>query len=265
MKHVVITGSTQGIGFGLAEAFLKRGCSITVSGRTQAKVDHARAALESQSVAERLLGCACDVRDPEQVTGLWEAAVARFAKVDIWINNAGLSGPSAKVWQISPEEARQVVETNLLGVIHGSRVAVAGMLAQGFGRIYNMEGMGSDGRMHDGLTLYGMTKYGLRYFTDSLVKETAGMPLIIGSLRPGMVVTELITRQYEDRPDEWQRVKRVFNLIAERVEVVAPWLAEQILANEQTGARISYLSRGRMLKRMLLLPFRKRDLFVDRG
>lgn len=265
MKHVVITGSTQGIGFGLASAFLNLGCEVTVSGRTQTKVDKALVTLEAEAEAERVFGHACDVRDPKQVAGLWEAAIARFGKVDIWINNAGLSGPQAKVWQISPEEARQVLETNLLGVIHGARVAVTGMLAQGFGSIYNMEGMGSDGRMHDGLTLYGTTKYGLRYFTDALVKETASTPLIIGSLRPGMVVTELITRQYANRPDEWQRAKRVFNLIAERVEVVTPWLAEQILANERTGARITYLTRSRMLKRMLMMPFRRRDLFSDHG
>lgn len=263
MKHVVITGSTQGIGFGLAGAFLKQGCAVTVSGRAQTGVDQACKKLEMHAEAERFFGNACDVRDPEQVTALWEAAFARFGKVDIWINNAGLSGQQAKVWQIPPGEARQVVETNLLGVIHGSRVAVRGMLEQGFGSIYNMEGMGSDGRKHDGLALYGTTKYGLRYFTDSLVQETADTPLIIGSLRPGMVVTELITRQYADRPAEWQRAKRVFNLIAERVEVVTPWLAEQVLANERSGVRITYLTRGRMLKRMMLMPFRKRELFHD--
>lgn len=265
MKHILITGSTRGIGFGLAQAFLERGCAVTVSGREQAGVEQALENLGRLHEAERIYGQACDVREPGQVQALWDGAHRHFGQVDIWINNAGLSGPQAKAWLISPEQASQVVETNLLGAIHGSRVAVAGMLAQGFGSIYNMEGMGSDGRMHDGLTLYGTTKYALRYFTDSLVKETAGTGLVIGALRPGMVVTDLITRQYEHRPQDWERARRIFNLIAERVEVVTPWLADQILANQQHGARLRYMTTARMLKRMLVLPFRKRDVFSQKS
>ena len=60
-----------------------------------------------------------------------------------------------------------VVDTNLIGVIYGSKVAFSGMQTQGFGQIYNMEGMGSDGRKHEGLTLYGTTKYAQKYFNDS--------------------------------------------------------------------------------------------------
>ena len=88
------------------------------------------------------------------------------------------------------------------------------MLQQGQGSIYNMEGMGSDGRMHDGLVLYGMTKYGLSYFTKGLVKETEGSSILVGSIRPGMIVTDMIKEQYVDRPEEWERAKKIFNIIA---------------------------------------------------
>jgi short-subunit dehydrogenase len=74
-----------------------------------------------------------------------------------------------------------------LGVIYGSRIATAGMLAQGHGSIYNMEGMGSDGRKHSGLALYGTTKYAIAYFTDCLAQELKDTPLVVGALRPGMV------------------------------------------------------------------------------
>ena len=85
-------------------------------------------------------------------------------------------------------------------MIYGSQVAIRGMLTQGFGAIYNMEGMGSDGRTHDGLALYGTTKYALKYFTDALVLETKETPLIVGALRPGMVITEMVTDQYAGQP-----------------------------------------------------------------
>jgi NAD(P)-dependent dehydrogenase (short-subunit alcohol dehydrogenase family) len=263
MKNVVITGSTRGIGLGLAEAFLARDCAVVLSGRskesTQTALDH----LNKKFDPGRIYGIPCDVRRQDQVQALWDGAVARFGKVDIWINNAGLSGPTLKLWHQTPEISRNVVETNLLGVIFGSQVALKGMLDQKSGCIYNMEGMGSDGRMHDGLTLYGMTKYGLKYLTDALVKETQDTPIIIGALRPGMVVTDLITNQYKDRPEEWQQVRRIFNIIADRIENVAPCLVDRMLSNQVTGKRINYNSNLTILFRFLSSPFIKRDVFWD--
>jgi len=263
MKHIVITGSTRGIGYGLADAFLERGCSVSISGRAQSDVDKAVEQLCANHSGEDIFGWACDVRYPDQVQALWDQSTARFQKVDIWINNAGYSGPQMAAWKIPPEVAKEVIETNLLGVIYGSMVAVREMMEQGFGAIYIMEGMGSDGRMHEGLTYYGTSKYGLRYFTNSLIKETEGTPLVIGSLRPGMVATDFLTKQYEGRPKDWERDKRIFNILADRVETVTPWLAGQILENEKTGVRISWLSRWKLLGRFLSSPFRKRDVFSE--
>jgi NAD(P)-dependent dehydrogenase (short-subunit alcohol dehydrogenase family) len=225
-------------------------------------VDAAVTQLAGKYAAERIAGQSCDVRDPVQVQAL-EAAVSRFGQVDIWVNNAGYSPPTAKIYEIPPAEAAAVIDTNLLGAVYGTQVAAKGMLAQGSGAIYNMEGMGSDGRKHDGLTLYGTTKYGLAYFNDCFFKEMQGTPVLAGTLRPGMVVTDLITGQYVDRPEEFERAKRIFNLIAERVEVVTPWLAEQILTNRTHGARLSYMSTGKMLGRMVTGIFKKRELFDE--
>ena len=263
MKVVIITGSTRGIGYGLAEAFLNLGCALTVSGSTQDNVGKAVENLKTEFDPQRVIGVQCDVRNPDQVQALWDQTKASLGKVDLWINNAGISNAQNAAWKVPPEEAKRVVDTNIMGVIYGSIVAISGMLEQGWGSIYNMEGMGRDGRMHSGLTYYGMTKYGLKYYTDALVKETKGTPLIVGAIRPGMVVTDLITKQYEDRPEEWQKVKWIFNVLAERVEIVAPWLAERILANDKTGLRINYLTRRRLLKRFLIAPFKPRHVFDE--
>lgn len=263
MKVIVITGSTRGIGYGLAEAFLNLDCSVTVSGSTSENVIDALEYLQSEHDEARVKGIPCNVRNPDSLQNLWDETKAEFGKVDVWINNAGISNVQKPVWNLSPEEAKRVVETNVLGTIYGSMVAIDGMLEQGFGSLYNMEGMGSDGRTHDGLTIYGMTKYGIKYFTDSLVEEMKDLPLMVGALRPGMVVTDLITKQYQDRPEEWEKVKRIFNILAERVEIVAPWLAQQIMANDKTGVRISYTSRTKLLGRVLMAPFKRRNVFDD--
>ncbi len=261
MKHIVITGSTRGIGFALAQAFLKLDCAVMISGRTPDTVEEAVARLSENAPAGRISGFACDVQEIAQVQALWQAAVNRFDHVDIWINNAGLSGTPAPAWQQSPEAARQVVQTNLLGSMYGAIVAVQGMVSQGYGTLYNMEGMGSDGRKHAGLAYYGTTKYALHYYTECLAAETRGTPVIVGVLRPGMVATGLLTEPYKDRPEEWQRVKKVFNLLAEKPAPVAEWLAVQILANKRSGVTLSYMTTGRLLVRMLRGLVEKRELF----
>jgi short-subunit dehydrogenase len=260
MKHIVITGSTRGIGYGLATAFLDLDFSVTICGRAQSDVDQVVKKLSSDHSPEKILGLACDVRDPNQLQNLWDQSKKRFNSVDIWINNAGFSGPQLAAWLMPPDKAKEIIETNLLGVMYGSTIALREMLDQGYGAIYNMEGMGSDGRMHEGLTYYGTSKYALRYYTNSLIKETKDTPLIIGSLRPGMVITDLLTKQYEGRPEDWERDKRIFNILADQVETVAPWLAAQILANDKSGVRISWSSRWKIMGRFLVSPFYKRNV-----
>jgi NAD(P)-dependent dehydrogenase (short-subunit alcohol dehydrogenase family) len=265
LETIVVTGSTRGIGYGLADAFLARGCSVTISGRHQASVDEATSKLGAKYGAEHVFGHPCDVTDFGQVQGLWDASKARWGQIDIWINNAGIAHAQTDLWVQAPEEMAAVVETNMLGALYGAKVALAGMLEQGSGSLYNMEGLGSDGRRVEGLTAYGTTKCGLRYLTDALVAETKGTPLIVGALRPGMVLTDLLTKQYEDRPEDWERAIRIFNILADRVETVTPWLADRVLANTKPGARFRWLSRGKVLGRFLAAPFGKRDLFEEGG
>ena len=261
LKNVVITGSTRGIGCGLAEAFLQLGCAVTIGGRSGESTAAAVARLAAQHDPKRVFGCSCDVTVPVQVTSLWEAAVARLGSVDIWVNNAGYAGEMGMAWERPAEEVQSVIDTNLIGTIQGSQVALRGMQKQGQGAIYNMEGMGSDGRKHAGLTFYGTTKYAVHYFTESLAMEAKDTPVIVGGLRPGMVATDLLRDRYKDRPQEWERARKIFNILAERVERVTPWLAQQMLLNRWNGAILSYSSTWKMLWKFIRSPFVKEDVF----
>ena len=261
MKTIVIAGSTRGIGYGLAEAFLKLGCSVAISGRTQQNVDTAVVTLSGRYGSQQLMGLACDVTRFEQVRALWNASKVRFGTVDIWINNAGVNAGRIPFWQLSPDDIQAGVEANLIGAMNGAVVAIGGMLQQRSGAIYNMEGLGSNGRKIKGLTLYGTTKYGLAYLTDALAVETRGTPVIVGAIRPGMVVTNLLTKPFEGKPAEWEQAKKIYNLLAERVETVTPWIADQVLANTKTGIRIQWLTPSRMGFCIVRALFSKRDLF----
>lgn len=262
MKSIVITGSTRGIGYGLADAFLARGCAVTVSGRSQDSVDAAVQQLSAQHDAARICGQPCDVTQPQEVDALWRAAVSRLGRVDIWINNAGVGHDYVMLWQLPDEQVQAVVKTNLLGTLNGCRTAIVHMQEQGHGAIYNMEGFGSGGRVRPGLSVYAASKAGVRSLSQSLVAETKDLPVIVGTLSPGMVVTDLLLDPVQDDPQALAQVKRITNILGERVQTVAPWLADRVLDNEKSGAQIAWLTRRKILWRFLTAPFRKRDLFA---
>ncbi|MGC9346762.1 MAG: SDR family oxidoreductase [Anaerolineae bacterium] len=259
-KVVVITGSTRGIGFGLAREFLARYCRVVVCGRTEESTQDAVERLVETNQADQILGQMCDVRCPDEVQALWDAAVDRFGRVDIWINNAGLGTDQRELWTHDPEELAAVTETNILGTLYGCRVAMVGMLAQGAGEIYNMEGLGSDGRRVEGLTLYGMSKRAVRYLTRGLVEEAKGSPVIVGSLSPGMVTTDLLVSQYDRDSEDWERAQRIFDILADRVETVTPWLVDQMLSASRHGVRHRWLTFPKLVWRFVTAPFRRRGV-----
>jgi NAD(P)-dependent dehydrogenase (short-subunit alcohol dehydrogenase family) len=261
-KSVVITGSTRGIGYSLASAFLERDCAVTISGRTTEAVNEAASKLSAKYNAELIFSFACDVTDFVQVQQLWERAKDHFGRIDIWINNAGTATPMMKFWELSPEQYVDVVHTNLIGTMYGSKVALTGMLAQGHGVLYNLEGFGAKGRSMRGMTLYGSTKASVHFINRSLAEEIKSTSVITGAIAPGMVITEMITRQFNGREEELEKSKRILNIIAERAETVAPVLVEKILENRKNGATITYSSSIRILVKFITAPFNKRDLFA---
>ncbi len=263
MKTIVITGSTKGIGLGLAEAFLVRGCQVVISGRKQKEVDRVVEKLGDRFPASYLLGKACDVTSFDQVQNLWDTSKAQFGQVDIWINNAGQAQMVKEFWALPVELIDSVVRTNILGQMYGAKIAVTGMLDQGFGALYFMEGKGSRGDVQVGMTLYSATKRAGNYLFHALVKELEGSPVLVGSISPGMVVTDLLTIQKEADPENWERTKRIFNILADKVETVTPWIVERILSNQEHGVQIRWLNRAKILWRFLSAGWHKRDLFED--
>jgi NAD(P)-dependent dehydrogenase (short-subunit alcohol dehydrogenase family) len=260
MKTIVITGSTRGIGFAFACEFLKQDCQIVISGRSDESVKNSVAKLEAEYSKEQIAGFACDVTQFSEISALWRLSKTKFGKIDIWINNAGISNEQASCWEIPVDEIRSVVETNILGEIFGTKVAIQGFLDQGFGAIYNVEGLGANGKTNNvkGLSIYGMSKAGLHYFNQCLFKEIDHPQIIAGALQPGMVLTDLVKGQYEEKPEEWEKVKGILEIIASPIDEVATWMANKILTNHKNGAYFHYGGTLRILKRMILSPFRKK-------
>jgi len=257
MKAVVITGGTRGLGFGLAQSFLQLGCAVAVCGRTAQQVQLSAESLARLYGRDRVYGVVCDVRDSHQVQELWDSSRQVFSRIDIWINNAGIAHPMSKFWEQPEGEMSDVIGINLEGTLYGSKTAVRGMLAQGYGALYNMLGMGGSGRGRPGLAAYGASKSALHTFTRSLAAELKGTPVIAGALSPGMVLTDLYTRYRQSSPQSWESIKRVLNLFGERIETVTPWLARRILENKKNGVEIRRLTTARFLGRILSYPLNR--------
>lgn len=261
MKTVVITGSTRGIGRGLAEAFLARGCKVVVAGRGAAAVEATVAALDAR-YPEQVVGTACDITQVAQLENLWRVACTRFGRVDVWINNAGMSIARGPLHEAKTSDIEAIVATNLTGALLANRVVIAAMLAQGGGQVWNMEGFGSNGATQPGMAAYGATKRGINYLIKALQKELKGTPVQVCTLSPGIVVTDLLVGDYDLQSQEWAKAKKIFNILGDTVETVTPWLAEQVLASNKPGAKVAWLTTGKAFGRFMSAGFKKRDLFA---
>ena len=262
MKNVVITGSTRGIGYGLAREFLKRNCRVIITGRKQEQVDTVVGELGGVFEAANVAGTNSDVTSPKSLQSLWNFAVKTFGAVDVWVNNAGISIARKPLHETSDDELKNIVDTNLTGMLYANRVVLAGMHAQGRGQVWNMEGFGSGGQTAPGMAAYGATKRAVNYLNKALQKEVKGSEVQVCTLSPGIVVTDLLTGDYDLASEEWKKARKILNILGDTVETVTPFLVDGILKSDKSGAKVVWLTGGKAFVRFLTAGFKKRDLFA---
>lgn len=258
MKNVVITGSTRGIGFSMAKEFLKAGCNVTLSGRGEALPQ--TALNELSHFNGKYTYIQCNVQEKASLQNLFDASLKQWGCVDIWINNAGQNSPHVFSWEIGETYTENVIKTNLTGMIYGSQIAAAGMLKQGYGAIYSMEGLGSNNLIQQKTILYGTTKRALRYFMMGLAKELKGTGVIAGRLSPGMMLTDFITKTPDgDKSDviSDKNFLKLFNIIADKPDTVAKFFIPRILGNTKNDALIAWLTNRKAAWRFMTAGFRK--------
>lgn len=258
MKNVVITGSTRGVGLSMAREFLQAGCNVTLSGRGEALPEAVQTQLssfEKQSIYIR-----CNVQEKESLQNLWDASFKQWGGIDIWINNAGQNAPHMFSWETGEAFTEKVIKTNILGMIYGSQIAAAGMIKQGHGAIYSMEGLGSNNMIQVKTILYGTTKCALTYFMKALSRELEGTGVIAARLSPGMMLTDFITKTPDGEQSDVisdEKFKKIFNILADKPETVAKFFVPKILSNTKNNAQISWLTNRKITWRFMTAGFRK--------
>lgn len=195
-KSVIVTGSTSGIGLGMAEGFAKAGMNVMLNGLGDAaKIEDTRSGLASKYGVEVLFGGA-DMTKPEQITALYEHAVSKFGAVDIVVNNAGIQHV-APVEDFPPEKWDAIIAINLSSAFHLIRAAVPAMKQRGWGRIINL--CSAHGLVASPFkSAYVAAKHGIVGLTKAVALETAQHGITVNAICPAYVLTELVEKQIPD-------------------------------------------------------------------
>lgn len=185
-KVAVITGGTKGIGYAIAEAMLRDGAKVYVCARDRSEIE---AAVKRLTELGEIYGKVCDVRSEEQVVGLLDSCERRSGGVDILINNAGVGYMNTTVEEMSADEFRQTLETNLFGVFYACHHAIPLMKKRGGGYIFNISSLAGQ-NAHPRMAAYNASKFGLNGFSEALMQEVRHDNIKVSYICPGSVNTE---------------------------------------------------------------------------
>lgn len=265
MKTAVITGSTRGLGLELAKQFRKKGFNVVICGTKQDNIDKAISCLCEIKAKGKVIGQKCNVSSSHDVENLAATASELFDGIDIWINNAGVNQSFQYAWEVEEEEIDFLLQVDLKGTINGTNAAMRKMIGQGYGAIYNVEGMGSNDAYQPCFSLYGTAKRAVTYFTDAVANEIKDqkLPVIIGKLSPGIMITDFLTSAEgkQNQTELSERTKKVYNILGDYPDVVAEYLAARMMKNKKSGVRISWLTNKKAATRFVTAGFNKRDFF----
>ncbi|PYS83727.1 MAG: short-chain dehydrogenase [Acidobacteria bacterium] len=191
-KTAIVTGGTRGIGRAIAEALVREGMNVCIGARNADEIKEAANALTFDSEEDSGVGCVtgatCDVRVYEECEALVAHAVEEFGGVDVLVNNAGI-GLFKPVEEMTAEEFRAVLETNLFGVFHCCRAAIPVMKRRGGGYIVNISSL-AGANPHPRMAAYNASKFGLNGFSEALMQEVRHDRIKVSYIMPGSVNTE---------------------------------------------------------------------------
>jgi NAD(P)-dependent dehydrogenase (short-subunit alcohol dehydrogenase family) len=188
-KRAIVTGGSRGIGRAIAEALLREGATVTICGKTHSLVERTIAELGG---APKIFGLAADVSDDKQVSGLFKFADQSMGGLDILVNNAGI-GIFRPVGELTVEDWRKTLDTNLNGVFYCCREALPRLRHSGGGAIVNVSSLAGKNPFAGGAA-YNASKFGLNGFSEALMLDHRTDRIRVTYVMPGSVDTDFSPR-----------------------------------------------------------------------
>ena len=235
-KSALITGSTSGIGLGIARAFAAEGANVTLNGFGDAKeIESLRTSIAIEhGVTVAYSGA--DMSKPAEITSMVADAQKAFGGLDIIVNNAGIQFVSP-VDEFPPEKWDAIIAINLSSVFHGTRAAIPAMKAKNWGRIINIAS--AHGLVASpNKSAYVAAKHGVVGFSKSVALELAETGITVNSICPGFVLTPLVEKQIVDLMAQ----KNLPRETVVRDILLAPQPSKQFVTIEQVASLALYLA-----------------------
>ncbi|KGK88650.1 hypothetical protein DP73_12140 [Desulfosporosinus sp. HMP52] len=186
-KVAVVTGAAQGIGAAILKRLLEDGAaSVVAIDINQEQLDQTAKELDASS--EKVIPMKCNIADRNEVTDVFKKIYEKLGKVDILINNAGITRDSM-FHKMPQDQWDAVISVNLTSVYNCCQAVVDKMRKQEYGKIINLSSTSAWGNV--GQTNYSASKAGLLGFTKSLAKELAGKNITVNAIAPGFIDTEM--------------------------------------------------------------------------
>jgi 3-hydroxybutyrate dehydrogenase len=196
-RTAIVTGSTSGIGLGIARALAGAGCDVMLNGFGEAAAIEKERAGIAKEFGVKAAYNAADMSKPKEIAGLVEAATRELGKVDILVNNAGIQY-TARIEDFPPERWDAIIAINLSSSFHAIRAVMPQMRQRNWGRIINIasaHGLVASAEK----VAYVSAKHGLIGLTKVVALETATTGITCNAICPGWVLTPLVQKQIEDR------------------------------------------------------------------
>lgn len=237
-RVAIVTGAARGIGLAVAQRLVADGLQVALLDRDEAATREAAA-----SLGESAQPFICDIADSASVNATIAAVVARWGRIDVLVNNAGIVGPNKPLIEVGDEEWARVVAINLNGAFYCCRAAAPEMLKHDWGRIVNIASIaGKEGNPN--ASAYSAAKAGLIALTKSLGKETADQDIAVNVITPAAAKTQILEQVSQTHIDYMlSKIPRGRFVTVEEIAALVCFLASR--ENSFTTGAVFDISGGR--------------------
>ena len=240
-KNAVITGAAQGFGLAISKRFASSGANLFLIDKDETELNVAKEIKEiKNSVSQTYTG---DITNFEEIESTINSIIQNYSNIDIFVNNAGIAGPSFKTWEYPQNDWKSVVDIDLNGTFNCCKAVVPFMIKQNYGRIVNISSIaGKEGNPN--ASAYSAAKAGVIALTKSLGKELAEYNIAVNCVTPAAAKTRIFDQISKEHIDYMlSKIPRKRFVLVDELASMVSWLSSE--ENSFTTGAVFDISGGR--------------------